>query len=615
MCGIFGYFDRSGRSMDAGALSAMGQVIRHRGPDEDGIWQVAGVGLGNQRLSIIDIEGGHQPFLSDDGQIVLVQNGEIYNYVELAEELAGAGIACRTHSDTEVLLRLYERHGMGFLSRLNGMFAIAIYDRRQNAVFLARDRIGVKPLYYTGDDRRLLFASEIKSLLRAGCERRVDPAALHLLLQFNYVPPQTTMFAGIEQLPPGHFLRIDAQGLHSECWWSLEANGVEQRGEADWIEEIRSLLDDAVRIRLRSDVEPGAFLSGGIDSSVVTGLMSHHHPRPVRSFSIGFDEPEFDETPFAAEAAGRFGTAHTSERVRTNMIDLWPCTIWHCDQPHGDVSFMPTYRVSSLAARHVKMVLTGDGGDELFAGYDKYRSLFDDGAEVPTDDRAFAQRWLENFGVFDTSMLADLYTGSFAARTEGIECAPMIVDVLCRMPGQDRINQALMLDVAFLLPGNNLVKPDRMGMANSLEARTPFLDYRLVETAFRMPGNLKLRGGETKYILKRAFESLIGKRLTHRRKQMFTVPIGNWLTGPLAGFAADVLLSDRTVGRGYFAAETVSSLLEEHRGGTRNHTRSLRLLLAIEIWHRCLVDEFFEAAPTFEQLGIASPALTDVAPA
>ena len=373
MCGIFGYYDRSGESLDDSILSAMGALLRHRGPDDDGLWNAPGVGLGNRRLSIIDIEGGHQPFVSEDGQIALVQNGEIYNFVELAEELAEAGFPCRSHSDTEVLLRLYERHGIGFLSRLNGMFAIAIYDRRLNTLFLARDRIGVKPLFYRYDGRRLLFASEIKPLLRADGERRVDPAALHLLLQFNYVPPQTTMFAGVAQLQPGNVLRVDDGGMHIERWWRLPAGRAEQRSDVEWIEEIRSLLDDAVRIRLRSDVEPGAFLSGGIDSSTVTGLMSRHHPTPVRSFSIGFDDPNFDETPYAVEAAERFGTAHCTERVRTNMIGLWPRAIWHCDQPHGDVSFMPTYRVSSLAAQHVKMVLTGDGGDELFAGYDKYR--------------------------------------------------------------------------------------------------------------------------------------------------------------------------------------------------------------------------------------------------
>lgn len=612
MCGIFGYFDRSGTSLSDATLSAMGAMLQHRGPDEDGIWKAPGVGLGNQRLSIIDIEGGHQPFISDDGRIVVVQNGEIYNYVELAEELAEIGFPCRTHSDTEVLLRLYECYGIGFLSRLNGMFAIAIYDRGLNAVFVARDRVGVKPLYYRYNDRQLLFASEIKSLLRAGGERRVDPAALHLLLQFNYVPPQTTIFAGVEQLQPGHFLRIDDSGLHTECWWRLPAQRAEHRTEAAWIEEIHALLDDAVRIRLRSDVEPGAFLSGGIDSSTVTGLMARHHPNPVRSFSIGFDDPKFDETPYAMEAAERFHTAHTAERVDPNMIGLWPRAIWHCDQPHGDVSFMPTYRVSSLAARHVKMVLTGDGGDELFAGYEKYQALFDADAAEPADDAEFARTWLENFGVFDASTLKPLYTSSFAAATEGVESEPMILDVLRRAPEMDRINQALMLDVAFLLPGNNLVKPDRMGMANSLEARTPFLDYRLVEAAFRIPGDLKLRNGETKYILKRAFEGLIGKRLTYRRKQMFTVPIGNWLSGPLAGFAADILLSDRATDRGYFSAETVARLLDEHRRGIANHTRALRLLIAIELWHRCLIDDLLEAPPTLEELGIATPVFDTV---
>lgn len=342
MCGIFGYFSRAGNTIDGERLRRMGEAIRHRGPDETGLFAETGVALGNQRLSIIDVAGGHQPFVSDDGDVVLVQNGEIFNHVELAQELRGTPYACRTHSDTEVLLRLYERHGIDFVSKLNGMFAIAIYDRRKRTLYLIRDRIGVKPLFIHDDGDKVVFGSEIKAMLPTISQPTMDEEGLHHFLRLNYVPSPYTMFAGVRHVQPGHWLKISATGVTSRRWWNLADMQPEEREEADWIEEFNAILDDAVRLRLRADVPFGAFLSGGVDSSTVVGLMARHMTRPVQTFSIGFDDPRYDETAFALAAAERFGTEHMFRRVDPNMLDLWPSATYHCDQPHGDVSFLPT---------------------------------------------------------------------------------------------------------------------------------------------------------------------------------------------------------------------------------------------------------------------------------
>lgn len=596
MCGIFGYFDRIGRDLPTEILSRMGQAIRHRGPDDQGIHAIEGAAVGNQRLSIIDLSGGHQPFFSDDGNIALVQNGEIFNHVELAEELARTGYPCRTGSDTEVLLRLYEREGIGFLSRLNGMFAIAIHDAREGAMYLARDRIGVKPLFLHDDGTRLLFASEIKSLLAAGIRREIDYAGLDHFLTFNYVPPPYTAFAGIRHLEPGHWLRVDRRGnLRRERWWNLAEAEPEHHREGQWIEEFNHLLDDAVRLRLRADVPFGAFLSGGVDSSTIVGLMARHMSTPVRTFSIGFDDPRYDESPYALEAAQRFHTEHTLQRVAPDMLDLWPMATYHCDQPHGDVSFMPTYRVAELAARQVKMVLTGDGGDELFAGYDKYRNFFTSSAEQ-LDETGFQHKWHQSLTLFSSEAKSALYSPHFARQTIASDPARLTQKLHAQVPHFDRLNQALFIDMQLLLPGNNLVKPDRMGMAVSLEARTPFLDYRMMEFAFRMPAEFKLRDGITKYLFKKAVTPLIGETLAYRKKQMFTVPIGDWLRTSQANFGAELLLGERASTRGLFNQDFLKQMLSEHVDGTHNHTRELRACMAIELWFRSFFDNDGAAA-------------------
>ncbi|MDE2121829.1 MAG: asparagine synthase (glutamine-hydrolyzing), partial [Betaproteobacteria bacterium] len=405
MCGIYGYFDRAGGELDARALQAMDASLRHRGPDDTGAWGMPGAAIGNRRLSIIDIAGGHQPFVSDDGRIALVQNGEIFNHVELRRELQREGVRFASdHSDTEVLLRLYEREGLDFLPRLNGMFAFAVLDRRdpeRPCLHLVRDRIGVKPLYVHDDGTRVLFGSEIKALLAALPSRpRLDLAALQHYLAFNYVPPPWTLFDGVRHLEPGCVLSVDARGARQRRWWNLAEQQPAPQEFSAWQEQFLGLLDDAVRLRLRADVPFGAFLSGGVDSSTVVALMARHVREPVRSFCIGFDDPRFDESPYARDAARRFGTVHRERIVQPDLLDAWPGALWHCDQPHGDASFLPTLEVARLAAQEVKVVLTGAGGDELFAGYDKYAALLADPALQDLDDETFAHTLVERTGLF-----------------------------------------------------------------------------------------------------------------------------------------------------------------------------------------------------------------------
>jgi asparagine synthase (glutamine-hydrolysing) len=585
MCGIFGYFNRAGKTMPSDALAMMGTAIKHRGPDDQGVFAGRGVALGNQRLSIIDLQGGHQPFVSDDGQVVVVQNGEIFNHIELAADLARSGNPCRTHSDTEVLLRLYESEGIGFLSKLNGMFAIAIYDAREQALYLARDRIGIKPLFVQDDGSQLNFSSEIKSMTKAGLlETRLDEAALHHYLTFNYVPAPYTMYQGVRHLMPGHYMRIGRDTTTTTRWWNL-ANVAPQHGrsETDWIEEFNAILEDSVRLRMRCDVPFGAFLSGGVDSSTVVGLMARQMDEPVRTFCIGFDDPRFDESPFAAAAARRFRTNHVSERVAPDMLDLWPMATYYCDQPHGDISFLPTYRVSQLAAEHVKVVLTGDGADELFAGYDKYRDFFARPDVAGMSDQQFRRSYFDSISLFNSADKLGVYEAAPRARLAGLNSFEVAAPYFDEVAHQDRINQALYLDMQLLLSGNNLVKPDRMGMAVSLEARTPFLDYRMMEFAFRMPGEMKLRNGTTKYLYKKAVTPLIGEELAYRKKQMFTVPVGEWFRSSKHEYC--VRHVESLLARSDLINSTEARrLVREHLNGTANNTRELRAFIALSHW-------------------------------
>lgn len=587
MCGIFGYWSASRQALGSPALAAMADKLKHRGPDDEGVWNqpARGVALGNRRLSIIDIAGGHQPFVSDDGQVAVVQNGEIFNYVELAAELRAQGVHLRTASDTEVVLRLYEREGIGCIAKLNGMFAIAIDDARQDAMYLVRDRIGVKPLYTMESGGCVLFGSEIKALLAAAAQRpEVDIEAIHHYLSFNYIPAPWTIWRGVRHVMPGTWLKLTRSGVQSHRWWDLGEQQERDYHFEEWADEFLAVLDDATRIRLRADVPWGAFLSGGVDSSTIVGLMARHVDKPIKTFCIGFADPRFDESSYAADAAARFSCEHTMEVAELNMLNRWPEVLYYLDQPHGDASFMPTLRVSELASRHVKVVLTGDGGDELFAGYEKYADYFARPDVTSLTDEAFRRSYFDSISLFGAQAKADLYQPSLAGQMAEVDSFRVAEPWFERASHFGRLNQALFVDMQLLLSGNNLVKPDRMGMAVSIEARTPFLDWRMMEFAFRSRGTTKLHAGDKKHWYKKAVVPLIGRDLAYRRKQMFTMPIGEWFRAESHGWLRH-LLSEPAI-QAYFKPEQIERLLDAHRDGRANLTRELRALAALALWLR-----------------------------
>ena len=594
MCGIFGYWDRGFMPLGSGILLQMAQSLQHRGPDDEGLWSQPqrGVAIGNRRLSIIDLGGGHQPFVSDDGQVAVVQNGEIFNYVELAAELRAQGVRLDTGSDTEVILRLYEREGMVCLKRLNGMFAIAIDDAREDALYLVRDRIGVKPLYVHDDGQRAVFGSEIKALLPAvrglGRHEAIDLEAIHHYLSFNYIPAPWTIWQGVRHVMPGTWVKFTRSGqVQTHRWWSLAEQHERDHSYGAWAEEFLEILDDATRIRLRADVPWGALLSGGVDSSTIVGLMARHVQAPIQTFCIGFEDPRYDESAFAAEAARRFGCNHQMEVADLNMLDRWPKVLYHLDQPHGDASFMPTLRVSELAARHVKVVLTGDGGDELFAGYDKYAQFFTQPGVADLSAMVFQRAYFDKISLFSTEAKLALYRPEVRVQLADIDSFAEAAQPWLDEAGHfDRINQALYLDVQLLLSGNNLVKPDRMGMAVSIEARTPFLDWRMMEFAFRARGatKLDLATSDKKHWYKKAVTPLIGEDLACRRKQMFTVPIGEWFRAEQHGWLRETLLGNEWL-QTLVERPAIDAMLAQHRDGRANFTRELRALAALALWH------------------------------
>lgn len=569
MCGIFGYFDLDRSSINKECIFNMSQKLKHRGPDAEGNFVDNGILLGNTRLSIIDIEGGNQPFYSNDRKIVIVQNGEIYNHLELADEVKLRGNPCRSKCDTEVLLRLYELDGINFLEKLNGMFSIAIYDYRTEELILVRDRIGIKPLYFYKERNKIIFASEIKSILQSGIKKpNISTEGLSHYFSFGFIPPPFTIYENIQHVMPGEFISFSKKGLYTRKWWDLSKVSPQlQIKEDDWIDEFNFLIKDSTRIRLRSDVPFGAFLSGGVDSSTIVGLMSEINDAPIKTFSIGFTDSKYDETEFAIYASKRFGTEHEYKIVEQDMLDLWPTSIYFCDQPHGDISFLPTFKVSEIAKKKVTVVLTGDGGDELFGGYEKYLG----------EGKCDLKNYFKNITIFDDNEKKRIsninHSDSFGFFNE----------IAKEVNHQDNLNKKLFLDMMTLLPGNNLVKPDRMGMAMSLEARTPFLDYRVMELAFKMPGTLKIKNNQTKYIYKKAVRNLIGDKLAYRKKQMFTVPVGEWFKEKKYNFCKDRIkvLQDKT---NIINTDYINQLLEEHVKGARNCTREIRTIISLSYW-------------------------------
>jgi asparagine synthase (glutamine-hydrolysing) len=628
MCGITGYIDlwetseARGPDERAHTLDAMCGVIMHRGPDDQGVMLSPGVALGMRRLSIIDLAGGHQPISNEDNAVTIVFNGEIYNYRELQLFLQARGHRFKTNSDTEAIVHAYEEFGPSCVDHLRGMFAFAIWDDREKKLFIARDRVGKKPLYYSVTrGGTLVFGSELKSLLEhPDVERNINPQALDAYFSLGYVPDPICIFDNVEKLPPGHHLTFTNGRLSVERYWdfSYESNG-NGHSAADYLDELRSLLDEAVRLRLVSDVPLGAFLSGGIDSSTVVGLMARHMDQPVKTFSIGFNEDSYNELKYARLTAKKFGTDHHEFLVTPDICEVVDQLAWHFDEPFADSSAIPTFVVSKLAREHVKVVLTGDGGDELFAGYTRYltehqRSKFDliprivrEGLMDPVSRRlphgAWGRnylhnvsldpisRYLDNVSVFTGLNKESLYTADFSdqLRDSGLLCS-YFRELSGNVSTGAKLDSLLYIDSKTYLPGDILTKVDRMSMAVSLEARVPLLDHKLIEFVTRIPASLKMAGLETKHLFKRAIADLVPAEILNRPKQGFGVPIQQWINQQLRERIRDTLNDPRTLQRGYVARSHVELLLDEHERGRRDHAMALWSLLMLELWHRQYVD-------------------------
>ena len=626
MCGIAGFIDfwdrKRGDSITRGALlKDMCDVIRHRGPDDDGFLLKDGVALGMRRLSIIDLAGGAQPISGEDGSVTIVFNGEIYNFQELRPELEKRGHVFKTHSDTETIVHAYEEYGPACLNHLRGMFALAIWDDKKREAFIARDRVGKKPLYYTvTPGQTLVFGSEIKSILEhPDVKREMNLAALDAFLTLGYIPDPLSIFQNIHKLPPGHFLTFANGRVHTEQYWDFKFEPAESRKPEDYIEELRELLNESVRLRLISDVPLGAFLSGGIDSSTVVALMARQMNQPVKTFSIGFHEDSYNELKYARLTAKKLGTDHHEFFVTPQICDIIDDLIWHFDEPFADPSAIPTFMVSKLARDHVTVALSGDGGDELFAGYTHYvvqqsrrtvsslPKALREGVMRPLSyhlphgawGRNFLHnisldpidRYLDSLSYFTQLGRKALYTPEFMSAlpsTDGV--AQRFREYASRVKTSDPLDRFLYIDGKTYLPGDILTKVDRMSMATSLEVRVPLLDHKLIDFVTKVPASLKLAGTETKYLLKRVARDLIPAEILDRPKQGFGIPLEQWINRQLRDQIRDILSEPRTRQRGYVNYDYVDLILNEHHKGRRDHSQSLWSLLILELWHRRYID-------------------------
>ena len=624
MCGIAGFadvspFTTSRQDSDFALAHRMCEVIRHRGPDDEGLHVESGVGLGMRRLSIIDLSTGHQPIHNEDETVWVVFNGEIYNYRELRAALESRGHRFYTSSDTETIVHAYEEWGEACFAKLRGMFGIALWDRRERMLLLARDRAGIKPLHYTQHRDRLYFGSELKSLLAAGAvDGDIDFAAMDHYLSFLYTPRDRSIFKGVSKLPPGHLLRWKDGRATVQPFWQISATETFSGSEADAAAALRHVLAGAVRSHMVSDVPLGAFLSGGVDSSAVVGLMAEVSDRPVKTFSIGFDVAAFDELEHARTVAAHFGTEHHEFVVRPDGLSILDRLIEHFDEPFADSSAIPTWYVSEIARQHVTVVLSGDGGDELFGGYDRYlphpRVQQFDRLPVPGRQalasavwpllphgvpgknflRHVAQdengRYLDSISLYHEDEKAALYSADVRAALGGANPQATLAQHFARFASLSPHSRMMRFDFETYLPEDVLTKVDRMSMAHSIESRVPLLDNDVIDFAASLPSSLKIRDGRRKHILKEAIKGLVPDGILNRRKQGFGVPLGDWFKGGLTGVFADVLGSQRTRQRGYFNTAFVDRLVQEHLNGRRDHTLRLWQLLVFELWHRQYVD-------------------------
>lgn len=666
MCGLTGaVWNREGVPVTLRELHRMTNTLHHRGPDAGGLLQAtnnrssgwshqvfdaeqpsvpdlspaeSGCVLGHRRLSIIDLsETGTQPLCNEDHTIWTVFNGEIYNYRDLTSELKSRGHQFRTETDTEVIVHLYEEYGERLVDHLQGMFAIAVWDSRKEHLMLARDRMGQKPLYYRQDSGRLAFASELKALLQIkNAPRVLNRQAVDDYLLYQYVPHPNCILEGYHKLPPGHLAIYDRGQLAIRPYWTApyepdERNPAPCQSPQEWGEELKRRMRDAVKMRLRSDVPLGAFLSGGIDSTIIVGLMQELSENQTNTFSIGFPVKEFDESSFAREAAEHLGTKHHEKIVHPDALEILPKLIWHYDEPFSDSSAIPTMHLSEMTRQHVTVSLSGDGGDELFCGYPRYRAV--ELAEKtdrlpqlvkrllglqlwqkipgPTNQRSIIrrgkrflsalsksreERYLNWLSIFNDEVRKDIWTDEFRSSLSGHEAKELILDAYRACPSRDFITQTTCVDVQTYLPCDILTKVDIASMAFSLECRSPFLDHSVAELAAQMPMELKMDARQQKKILLEQFGQYLPPRLQSRPKMGFGVPINIWFREELKPLLYDILLSERSLSRGIFRKERLESLIQEHIDGTWDHAYRLWNLLCLELWQRTYLDP--DDAPT-----------------
>ena len=616
MCGIAGVATRDGcRPDDPMLVRAMLGSLAHRGPDDEHEEADGRAVIGSRRLSIIDLDTGRQPLTNEDDTIVASQNGEIYNYVELRDELRRRGHRFRTQGDTEVIVHAYEEYGDAFVEYLRGMFALAIWDRRRQRLVLARDRLGKKPIYWRLIDGRLTYGSELKALLTADERpREVDVTSLALYLQYQYVPAPRSILMGIQKLSPASILTWDGGEPEIRRYWKLAYRPKSTRSEDEDRERCEELIREAVRLRLRSDVPVGVFLSGGMDSSVVTAMMAGLSDRPVRTFSIGFDERAFDELPYARAVARHFDTDHTEEVVTLDAMRLLPALATHFDEPFGDPSAIPTMQVAQLAATQLKVVLTGDGGDEAFGGYVRYRfqsamgalarlprpfqHLFAAGAQSFLSRtmakpllRRRTESWRRLIDLGPNDRYVALMTLHHQAERDAllgrhVPTDDYLIEALEGDPDATGLDRLLRADTLTYLPEDLLVKVDRATMAKSLEARAPLLDHVLVEFAATLPTDRKVRRRESKWILRQVARSLMPAEMVDRPKMGFGVPIGTWFKGALGEHYRQVVLAGDSRSRDHLDTNVAARLLAEHQSGLRDHGHRLWILLVFELWLR-----------------------------
>lgn len=638
MCAIAGIYNfRAGEPVSCGLLKAMTDTMVHRGPDDEGFYISGALGLGHRRLSIIDLEGGHQPLTNEDNTVWVVFNGEIYNFMELHDELVKKGHVFKTRSDTEAIVHLYEEEGERCFERLRGMFAIAIWDARDRKLLLARDRIGKKPLFYFHDGVGIAFASEMKALLKIPrVPREIDLEAVSDYFSLLYIPAPKSIFKHIRKVLPAHYLVVSNKGIREVEYWDINFSEIAERTEDEWCDKLLDMYREAVSLRLMSDVPLGAFLSGGVDSSSVVALMADVVRDSVTTCSIGFEEEEFNELDYARETASRFGTHHHEKIVRPDAVEIVEKLAWHYDEPFADSSAIPTYYVSQMARETVAVALAGDGGDENFAGYRRYyfdrrenivrgllpgavrKPVFGTIAQLyPKADwaprvfrgkatfenlaRSPIEAYFRSISGFPSELKARVLHEDVRWSLKGYDSLTVLRDYYDKTRTTDPLSRIQYVDIKTYLTDDILVKVDRASMAHSLEVRAPLLDHKLMELAATMPSSVKLRGMNGKYIFKRAVRKLLPQSVLRRKKMGFAVPLSQWFRNDLKEFAHSVLFT--ASGDTLLTGATIKRVWEEHQSGLRNRSTELWALLMFRLWERqFMADTSSEIASPHERV-------------